>query len=183
MARRSENTLELLLLIGGGGYLAYKYLLPNVPAITAAVVNPVATGVAIGSNLARGIRNNNPGNIVYNVLNQWRGQVGSDGRFAKFSDAVYGLRAMFVLLRRYVNDYRLDTIAKIASRWAPPNENNTSAYASNVANMSGIAINAKINPNNFAQMAALAKGIIGAENGRSQIARYDGIMSQAWGLL
>ena len=33
---------------------------------------------------ARGIRNNNPGNLEYSKTNPWVGQTGDDGRFAKF---------------------------------------------------------------------------------------------------
>ena len=47
----------------------------------------------------RGIRNNNPGNIV--AGDKWLGRTGTDGRFVKFKSAEYGLRA----IGRVINTY------------------------------------------------------------------------------
>ncbi|MDR8284944.1 hypothetical protein FPK77_25135, partial [Acinetobacter baumannii] len=43
---------------------------------------------------ARGIRNNNPGNLEASSSNPWVGQTGSDGRFAKFETPEHGIRAL-----------------------------------------------------------------------------------------
>ncbi|VFS64171.1 Uncharacterised protein [Kluyvera cryocrescens] len=40
--------------------------------------------VSAGGDGARGIRNNNPGNLEFSKSNPWSGQTGDDGRFAKF---------------------------------------------------------------------------------------------------
>lgn len=86
----------------------------------------------------RGIRNNNPLNI--RIGNVWLGEVqeNTDLEFEQFVSMEYGLRAAFVLLRRYINHYKLNTINMIIRRWAPSNENNTSKYSSTVCKRTGI---------------------------------------------
>lgn len=80
----------------------------------------------------RGIRNNNPLNI--RIGNVWLGEVKhpTDKSFEQFISMEYGIRAGFVILRRYIRRYGIDTIAEIVSRWAPSSENNTKAYISAV---------------------------------------------------
>lgn len=87
----------------------------------------------------RGIRNNNPLNI--RIGNSWLGEVPnpSDSDFEQFVSVVYGLRAAFCILRRYIRRYHRDTIAKIINAWAPSNENNTARYISKVAERVGIS--------------------------------------------
>ena len=82
------------------------------------------------SKVARGWRNNNPLNIEYNPRNRWRGQVGSDGRFAIFSSREYGYRAAIVILRNYRRRYGLRTLKEMIWRWCPPSErgNDTLKY-------------------------------------------------------
>lgn len=78
----------------------------------------------------RGWRNNNPLNIEYNPRNKWRGQTGSDGRFATFSSREYGYRAALKLLRNYQKWYRIMTLTELIGRWCPPGEvgNDTLRY-------------------------------------------------------
>lgn len=85
------------------------------------------------SKIPRGIRNNNPLNI--RIGNSWIGEVKNptDNEFEQFVHVCYGLRAGFILLKRYINRYKLNTIKKIISRWAPGNENNTRSYINQVA--------------------------------------------------
>lgn len=82
--------------------------------------------------LPRGIRNNNPLNI--RIGNVWLGETTNptDLEFEQFVSMEYGIRAGFVLLRRYINHYHLTTIAQIISRWAPRHENDTVRYVDNV---------------------------------------------------
>lgn len=82
--------------------------------------------------LPRGIRNNNPLNI--RIGNVWLGEVTNptDLEFEQFVSMEYGLRAAFVLLRRYINHYKLTTVAQIISRWAPRSENDTVKYVDTV---------------------------------------------------
>ena len=87
----------------------------------------------------RGIRNNNPLNI--RIGNTWLGEVPNptDSDFEQFVNVVYGLRAAFCILRRYIRRYHRDTISKIINAWAPSNENNTALYISKVAEHVGIS--------------------------------------------
>lgn len=74
-----------------------------------------------------GVVNKNPLNIRYSERNRWIGQIGSNKGFCVFSSMDYGLRAACLLVRKYIR--RGDnTIAKIIRKWAPPSENDTSAY-------------------------------------------------------
>lgn len=79
--------------------------------------------------VTRGIRNNNPGNIVRNNVS-WKGlrKNQTDKRFFQFCSVYYGLRALMKLLHTYYYKYHLHTINGIISRYAPSNENNTNAY-------------------------------------------------------
>ena len=88
---------------------------------------------------SRGLRNNNPGNIRLSTV-KYIGEVrpSKDKSFKTFQSMAYGYRAMFVVLRTYYNNYRLNTIAKMINRWAPTNENDTSAYINTVSRLSGV---------------------------------------------
>ena len=90
--------------------------------------------------LPRGIRNNNPLNIRRSK-DQWKGlaDAQTDRAFCQFKSLEYGWRAAFYLLTRtYYHKYRLYTIRTIIRRWAPPGENNTEAYITNVSSLTGI---------------------------------------------
>ena len=88
--------------------------------------------------IPRGIRNCNPLNIREVNSNKWVGQCGTDGSFAKFINIKHGLRAAFRLLYTYGYRYNLRTIKDIIYRWAPPFENNTTAYLQRVCSYSGL---------------------------------------------
>lgn len=85
----------------------------------------------------RGLRNNNPLNIRRSP-SKWLGEVDilsgrRDTVFCQFNSLVYGYRAAGKLLRTYQDKYKLYVLSQIIGRWAPPNENNTRAYATRVA--------------------------------------------------
>ena len=86
----------------------------------------------------RGIKNNNPLNIRHNP-DCFQGEVrpGTDRAFKQFKTAAYGYRAAFVTLGTYLSR-GWNTIEKIVSHWAPPNENDTKAYIANVEKWSGV---------------------------------------------
>lgn len=85
--------------------------------------------------LARGLRNNNPGNIK--TGQGWKGVVGNDGTFDIFTDDTWGLRALAMDLQAKLNR-GLTTIRQIISEYAPPSENDTDKYIAAVAAQSGI---------------------------------------------
>ena len=76
----------------------------------------------------RGIRNKNPLNI--RIGNKWVGEVQNptDTQFEQFISMEYGLRAGFLLIRRYIKHYKRNTITQIIMSWAPPKENHTNKY-------------------------------------------------------
>jgi hypothetical protein len=86
----------------------------------------------------RGLRNNNPGNIRINS-DKFQGEIipSQDKAFKQFTSMAYGYRAMFVTLNTY-RKRGLNTIEKIISQWAPPNENHTQVYIGKVAEWSGV---------------------------------------------
>lgn len=69
----------------------------------------------------------NPSNIRYSDSNKWIGQIGAHRGFCKFSDQIYGVRALVVLLRNYIKK-GVDTIPAIVSKFAPAIENDTKKY-------------------------------------------------------
>lgn len=85
---------------------------------------------------ARGIRNNNPGNIDWNKSNKWTGQLPHipeiEPRFSRFDMPENGIRALGKLLQTYQRKYGLKTVEQIIGRWAPKNENDTAAYVRSV---------------------------------------------------
>lgn len=115
--------------------------------------------------LPRGIRNNNPLNI--RVGNKWVGEVKkpTDPSFEQFSCMPYGLRAAFVILHRYIDVYKLNTISKIVSRWAPNSENNTLAYIRRVSELMKYDADAPIYYDNKPRMIALVKAMCTVECG------------------
>jgi len=92
----------------------------------------------------RNLRNNNPCNIRLGT-SHWNGQarVQTDPAFVVFDSMAMGFRAAFKLLESYRNRFIIShkpwTIRSIIERWAPPNENATTAYIQRVVQMTGIS--------------------------------------------
>ncbi|WP_340608072.1 structural protein [Xenorhabdus bharatensis] len=118
--------------------------------------------------MTRGIRNNNPGNIDHNPANKWQGQLQHDPnlekRFCRFESPEYGIRALMKLLCNYHKGGH-NSISKMINRWAPSNENNTTAYINGVAKALNVDQFERIEINR-STLIALAKSIIRHENGR-----------------
>lgn len=119
------------------------------------------TGIYI---MARGIRNNNPGNIRRSA-DAWRGLSSEqlDPEYFTFVAPVYGIRAMARILRNYESRYGLNTVEGIISRWAPPNENITGAYVKHVAEKLNIDPRTQFTVSS--KLHELIKAIILHENG------------------
>jgi len=120
---------------------------------------------------ARGLRNNNPGNIDYNPANPWQGQLPHDPaiekRFARFDTPENGIRALARTLLTYYRKHGLKTVAAIIGRWAPSHENNTAAYVRSVERVlvnHAIAV-AALNVEQPLVLSCLATAIIHHENG------------------
>ena len=121
---------------------------------------------------ARGIRNNNPGNI--RVGDDWRGLAEwadmtasqkNEKSFCVFIAPVYGIRALARLLLTYQLRYSLDTVRLIIDRYAPDTENDTNAYAEHVAIQTGFGIDESISLREPQKMHKMLSAIITHENG------------------
>lgn len=114
--------------------------------------------------LTHGVLVNNPGNIRVNPNSKWLGEVDNPGQtFCAFSSPVFGIRAMLVLIRTYILSETLTTVEAIISRYAPPSENDTSAYIKDVCITGGFTPTTQID--NPAKQAKLVFGMILHENG------------------
>jgi hypothetical protein len=126
--------------------------------------------------LPRGLKNNNPGNIVKDSQ-VWLGEVvpSTDVRFKQFRTRAHGYRAIFVNLSSYIRK-GYNTIQKIITRWAPAFENNTASYIAHVSAMSGIGKDTPISVGDNVALIELAKAISKIENGVSAVESevYDG---------
>jgi hypothetical protein len=119
-------------------------------------------GQAVGITQAKGIRNNNPGNLRYVAAIQWKGITGQDATgYATFDTAEDGVRAMGHNLRSYIARGLL-TVTQIISTWAPSSENDTAAYIADVAGRLGVDPD---QPLNVGYIGALAVAITYHENG------------------
>jgi len=119
----------------------------------------------------KGERNNNPGNIRYVASINWQGQIGDDGTgYAVFDTAENGVRALGHQLRTDINRGQ-NTVALIIGGdlslgfygYAPPNENNTAAYISDVSQRIGVDPN---QPLDAGAIPVLAQAMIIHEEGR-----------------
>ena len=119
----------------------------------------------------RGIRNNNPLNIRKG--NNWKGERPNqkDRAFEEFVSMEYGIRAGFIILRKYITGYngittKFNTIELIVRRWAPPTENATQKYIDFVAKDMGISPRLRLSFGNKSQMVNLVFAMIFVECGQ-----------------
>lgn len=125
----------------------------------------------------RGIRNNNPGNIDFNPKVKWQNldEPPTDGRFCRFKTPPDGIRALARVLITYQDKRRaadgspIDTVREIVERWAPPVENDTSAYVAAVRKALGLVgpeVDGELDVHDYACLKPLVKAIIRHENGK-----------------
>lgn len=149
---RAGNVLLLTAVGLGVGALVYfsakKRTQSSAPIpATQNLPDPISTiiqdaNLVIKSMTNPGIKNNNPLNIKWTTGSRkdpWVGQTGENGKFVVFSSPVYGFRAAARTLRTYAQQYGINTIAGIISRWAPQSDNNdVKAYTKFVSQKTGI---------------------------------------------
>lgn len=116
-------------LIGGGAIFAL-WIFSAVRAGASTSAGSVAALSYLGqSGLPLGMSRNNPGNIVRGA--KYKGEIFQDNnRFAAFQTWAFGIRAMIVLLKKYINSGSSypnkcvtspqNTIRLIITQWAPP---------------------------------------------------------------
>ncbi len=125
----------------------------------------------------RGIRNNNPGNIDYDPKVKWQNlaEPPTDGRFCRFQTPPDGICALCRVLityqdkRKAADGSKIDTAREIVERWAPPVENDTSAYVKAVRKalgLNGPEVEGEVDVHQYSCMKPLVKAIIRHENGK-----------------
>lgn len=113
--------------------------------------------------IPRGIRLNNPGNIRRSTV-PWLGlaQLQDDPDFFEFTSAIYGIRAMARIFKTYQRE-GISTVGEAINRWAPPVENDTGAYVSDVCARCGVQPTDRVDFGTI--MPTLVKAVIHHENG------------------
>ena len=118
----------------------------------------------------RGVRNNNPGNIDRTAV-VWQGEdrsataLTNERRFCVFSTPEAGFRALAKTLLTYQNRHGLRTVRDMINRWAPPVENNTSAYVRQVANEVGVGATEIVSLSRPVTLFRMVRAIARHENG------------------
>lgn len=128
------------------------------------------------NSLPRGLRNNNPGNLIFSSAN-WQGKLkysenkdwsGTPNnivkKFEQYSELRYGIRA---LMKDIYNDYHLKkkkSVTALIKEYAPAFENNTQAYINTV--VSSVGTN-EIKELTEDILFKLAKAIVYVENGNA----------------
>lgn len=107
----------------------------------------------------RGVRNHNPLNIR-RTYDKWLGlaDVQQDSEFFQFKDDFYGFRAAFRIIHNGFRQGR-NTVDKIVYRWAPPSENNSSAYVNYVASNLGMPSSKELDYSDIITMLALVQSM------------------------
>ncbi len=86
-------------------------------------------------------------------------------RFCVFRSPEWGIRALVKIIQTYERKYSLDTVRGIINRWAPPVENDTGSYISQVAKALDVEPDEPLNIFKARTMLVLCKAIIRHENG------------------
>lgn len=123
--------------------------------------------------LPRGLRNNNPGNLIKTSI-PWVGKIypSGDAHFEQFNTLENGARAMFMDLINDITKGGKDTLREVIYEYAPPFENNTQAYLNEVSQATGLKPDDKIVlSDNF--LRSIAKVITKVENG----AKYESFLT------
>lgn len=122
----------------------------------------------------RGIRNNNPGNILRSA-DQWQGMAPqqTDGEMIQFVSPEYGLRAIVVIARSY-QKRGLTTVRQFVETWCPPKhtlpsgkvvDNNTPAYVNSVCTALGAQPGDKLDLTKRGVVGNLLRAVVRQENG------------------
>ncbi len=118
----------------------------------------------------KGIRNNNPGNLIDDGT-AWKGKVGNDGHFIIFEDVGFGIRASLLDYHTKIVKDDLTDIQSIITKYAPANENNTSAYIAAVSKFTGLGATDDVDTTSQGAIAFI-KAIYDVENGTGEPEQY-----------
>ena len=124
--------------------------------------------------LPRGIRNNNPLNIIINPKNNWVGKVfaNTDGTFEQFKHIVYGIRAAILLIIKIITYLKRDEqvpagVYNIVKRYARENEEITRNYTAAVCRGMGIGDDVDLDINDKDTICSLVYEMAKFENGKA----------------
>lgn len=122
---------------------------------------------------ARGVRNNNPGNIRKSK-DVWVGQTGNDGSFVTFATPAHGIRATGRNLLSYARQGYV-TPEQIITRWAPPEDNNdTEGYIKFVSEYLNVPRDTRLDLTDLNTLTRLSMAIMIKENGQSEFDKIAG---------
>lgn len=138
--------------------------------------------------LPLGYRNNNPTNIRVPKYgsNNWKGKTtpATEKQHEHFCDMVHGYRAALVLLRGdgYINK-GINTIRKIITKWAPPEDkNHTANYIADVSKITGIDPDAVIKRTDKDALSKIVYAMSICENGTKDYAEPANDIKETYGL-
>lgn len=135
----------------------------------------------LNNHTVRGLRNNNPGNLIYTAI-AWQGKIpkpqSKDSKFEQFIDLKHGIRAM---LKDVINDINKgkNTVTKLINEYAPPTENNTKAYIQTVAKSIGVDALEPLKTINNAFLLSLSRAIFKVELGTAHTQITDSDINDA----
>lgn len=160
----------VLLGIAGAAAAVWVYSLTSSgSASVGGLVDKVASTI-------RGIRNNNPTNMVDSGI-QWDGMTGVDPQgFLIFATMADGLRAPAKNLRNYGRLDGITTVDGVARRWSKTDQD---AYSANLSAWIGVDPHDSIDLEDYATLAALVRGIIRQEDGGAAELLVDGQIDSA----
>lgn len=134
---------------------------------------PSGAAVSDGAGNARGIRNNNPGNIRKSK-DVWVGQTGNDGAFVTFATPAHGIRATGRNLLSYARQGYV-TPEQIITRWAPPeDDNDTEGYIKFVSEYLNVPRDTRLDLTDMNTLTRLSMAIMIKENGQSEFDKIAG---------
>lgn len=134
---------------------------------------PSGAAVSNGSGNARGVRNNNPGNIRKSK-DVWVGQTGNDGAFVTFATPAHGIRATGRNLLSYARQGYV-TPEQIITRWAPPeDDNDTEGYIKFVSEYLNVPRDTRLDLTDLNTLTRLSMAIMIKENGQSEFDKIAG---------
>lgn len=156
--------MGVLAAAGLGGYLYHRWKnkeFGNELELRSAPSTPGTSSVAesnLGSNAATGLRNNNPGNLVYASQ---PGAMPKTGTFAQFPTQAQGLYNMGRQLELFSSRGR-NTVDSIVRKWSATDQD---AYVAHVAKALGVGPNQALDLNDPKVVEALMRAMIQQENG------------------
>lgn len=134
---------------------------------------PSGAAASDGSGNARGVRNNNPGNIRKSK-DVWVGQTGNDGAFVTFATPAHGIRATGRNLLSYARQGYV-TPEQIITRWAPPeDDNDTEGYIKFVSENLNVPRDTRLDLTDLNTLTRLSMAIMIKENGQGEFNKIAG---------